>query len=185
MRNANIFARFHSFFINLSWGEACERYRKLAEASQLKKGIRFANAIFRLPPPAPSHMGGGYSLSKFGVPPDGGNNLRGVMTCIRSPFDTDAKRIIFDVSLFIFFHTPCPLSLSEREGVPPHTRPFTFVNGTTTPLEGSGTWQGGHLHRYIKSVSGALPCYKEFAALILFLYSLPLPPPTWEGVMHS
>ena len=43
-----------------------------------------------------------------------------------------------------FFHTPCPLSLSEREGVPPHTRPFTFVNGATTPLKGSGTGQGGH-----------------------------------------
>ena len=54
-------------------------------------------------------------------------------------FVADAKRIIFDVSLLFFFHTPCPLSLREREGVPPHTRPFTFVNGATTPLEGSGT----------------------------------------------
>ena len=38
--------------------------------------------------------------------------------------------------MLFFFHTPCPLSLSEREGVPPHTRPFTFVNGATTPLGG-------------------------------------------------
>ena len=78
-------------------------------------------------------------------------------------FVVDAKCYILDVSPPIFFHTPCPLSLREREGVPPHTRPFTFVNGATTPLEGSGTWQGGHLRRYIKSMSGNLACYKESA----------------------
>ncbi len=75
------------------------------------------------------------------------------------------------------FHTPCPLSLSEREGVPPHTRPFTFVNGATTPLEGSGTGRGGHFDRYIKSMSGVIPCYKEFASLMLFLNSFPPVPP--------
>ena len=83
------------------------------------------------------------------------------MLCyIMSPFATDAKRNIFDISPFFSFHTPCPLSLGEREGVPPHTRPFTFVNGATTPLKGSGTGRGGHLRRYIKSMSGVIPCLK-------------------------
>ena len=34
-----------------------------------------------------------------------------------------------------------------------------------------------------KICSSVLPCYKEFAALMLFLDSYPLPPLTWEGVM--
>ena len=63
-------------------------------------------------------------------------------------FAADAKHINFVVSMLFFFHTPCPLSLGEREGVPPHTRPFTFVNGATTPLEGSGTGRGGHFSMF-------------------------------------
>ena len=86
------------------------------------------------------------------------------------------RRGRFAITYSFSFHTPRPLSLSEREGVPPHTRPFTFVNGATTPLEGSGTGREGHLRRYFKSVSGALPCYKEFASLMLFIDSFPRPP---------
>ena len=39
------------------------------------------------------------------------------------------------------FHTPCPLSLREGEGVPPY--PLVVhpsVNDTTPPLEGRGIW---------------------------------------------
>ena len=111
----------------------------------LLKGIRFAHAILRLLPPTPSHMGEGSASPKSGVPPDGGGKFAWRHASLYVNFVTDVKCNIFDVSPFSSFHTPCPLSLSEREGVPPHTRPFTFVNGTTTPLEGSGTGQGGHL----------------------------------------
>ena len=37
----------------------------------------------------------------------------------------------------------------------------------------------------LKIMSGIIPCYKVFASLMLFLDSHPLPPPTWEGVVHS
>ena len=36
------------------------------------------------------------------------------------------------------------------------------------------------MRKYIKSISGVLPCYKVFASLMLFINSHPLPPPTWE-----
>ena len=74
-----------------------------------------------------------------------GKMWRGVKLCYMSTFQS-ALNATSLMSFRSFSSTPpVPLSLSEREGVPPHTRPFTFVNGTTTPLKGSGTWQGGHL----------------------------------------
>ena len=87
-------------------------------------------------------------LPKFDVPPNGGGKFVRRRTLQNVNFAADAKHINFVVSMLFFFHTPCPLSLSEREGVPPHTRPFTFVNGATTPLEGSGTGRGGHFSMF-------------------------------------
>ena len=109
-------------------------------------------------PLPPSHMGGGHVAKTFDIRLTAGEICAESYFAKCVHFMSDVKCIIFAVSMLIFFHTPCPLSLGEREGVPPHTRPFTFVNGATTPLEGSGTWQGGHSCRYIKSMSSVRPC---------------------------
>ncbi len=131
-------------------------------------------------------MGGGFALLRVDVPPDGGGNLRRCHTLLNA--FTLWQTLNVSSLMFLRFLSstpPVPLSLREREGVPPHTRPFTFVNGATTPLEGSGTGQGGHLRRYIKSMSDAIPCYKVFAALMLFLDSYPpVPLSTWKGGTH-
>ena len=48
-------------------------------ATHLLKGIRYAHTIIRLPPPAPSHMGGGCALLRVDVPPDGGGKFAQVV----------------------------------------------------------------------------------------------------------
>ena len=82
-----------------------------------------------------------------------------------------------------FFHTPCPLSLSEREGVPPHTRPFTFVNGANAilaphpdpPLEGRG--RGGNLVTMYKTEKcTALPYIRNSPRSCYFQTPFPLSP---------
>ena len=56
-------------------GRTLAHVKTTRELCTFLKGIRFAHAIFRLPPPAPSHMGGGSASPKFGEPPDGGEKL--------------------------------------------------------------------------------------------------------------
>ena len=82
---------------------------------------------------------------------DGGGNFRRCHTSLNA-FTLWQTLNVFPLMFprFLSSTPPVPLSLSEREGVPPHTRPFTFVNGATTPLEGSGTGHRGHLRRYNK-----------------------------------
>ena len=64
-----------------------------------------AHTILRLPPPAPSHMGGGCALPKLGEPPDGGGNLRDVKTC---------DKVFATLMLFLDSH---PLPPPTWEGV--------------------------------------------------------------------
>ena len=97
-------------------------------------------------------------------------------------FVVDVKCNIFDISMLFFLPHPLPpLPRGERGGSTPHPAVHVRERRDHSPR---GEWYrtGRTLWQVLEKLrADALPCYKEFASLMLFLNSCPLPPSHMGG----
>ena len=108
-------------------------------------------------------MGGGMCCQNFDCRLTTGEICASPYLAIGVHYTADAKRIIFDISLHFFFHTPCPLSLRERGGSTPHPA-FHVRERRDHPSRGEWYRADRTLWQILEKLcADELPCYKESA----------------------